>query len=112
MAKRQKRARKATKKSKGPGQRSRETAKASAGRENAKLKRELVEALERQKATGEILAAINNSAADLQPILDMIARTASRLCEAEYTLIYKLHGGQYHVADSNNTATDFVKYAE
>jgi len=112
MAKRQKTAREATKKSKALApRRSKTTAEARAIKENAKLKRELGEALERQKATGEILAAINRSASDLQPILNMIAGTASRLCDAEYTLIYKLHGEHYHVAASNNTATDFVKYA-
>jgi GAF domain-containing protein len=112
MAKRLQMARKATKKSKAPApRRSKRAAKASTGQENARLKRELSEALERQKATGEILAAINSSTSELQPILDMIARTASRLCEAEYALIYKLQGGKYHVAASNNTAADFIKYA-
>src|SRR5262245_32648863 len=112
MAKRLQTARKATKKSKASAQGpSKRAAKAGARQENARLKRELSEALERQKATSEILAAINSSASELQPILDMIARTASRLCEAEYALIYKVQGGKYHVAASNNTAADFVKYA-
>ncbi|MBR1283044.1 GAF domain-containing protein [Bradyrhizobium sp. AUGA SZCCT0177] len=82
-----------------------------AGQETIRLKRELAEALERQKATGDILAAINNAASELQPILDMIVRTASRLCEAEYALIYKFRDGNYHMAASNNTTADFVKYA-
>src|SRR3954453_8055463 len=75
------------------------------------LKRELSEALERQKATSDILNAINSSAMELQPILDTIVRTASRLCDAEFALIYKLQGGKYHLAATNNTATAFVKYA-
>src|SRR5262249_40905334 len=58
MAKRQNTARKATKKSKAPVPRRSKTAKAGAIKETARLKRELSEALERQKATGEILAAI------------------------------------------------------
>jgi GAF domain-containing protein len=41
----------------------------------------------------------------------MIARTASRLCKAEYALIYKLQDGKYQVAASNNTAADFIKFA-
>src|ERR1700752_1516559 len=110
MGKRLRTARKATKKSKAPAPSRSKTVKAGASQENARLKRELGEALERQKATGEILAAINNSASDLQSILDMIAKTGSRLCEAEYAMIYKLQGGQYHGAASNNTATDFVQY--
>src|SRR3954466_9421504 len=76
-----------------------------------KLKRELAEALERQKATSDILNAINSSTMELQPILDTIVRTASRLCDAEFALIYKLQDGKYHLAATNNAATAFVKYA-
>ncbi|TMJ89273.1 MAG: GAF domain-containing protein, partial [Alphaproteobacteria bacterium] len=77
----------------------------------ALLQRELTEALERQKATSDILNAINSSTMELQPILDTIVRTASRLCDAEFALIYKLQGGKYHLAATNNAATAFVKYA-
>src|SRR4051794_16315756 len=79
--------------------------------EVAALRRELSEALERQKATSDILDAINSSTIELQPILDMIVRTASCLCDAEFALIYKLQDGKYHLAATNNTATAFVKYA-
>jgi GAF domain-containing protein len=87
---------------------------AGRARENAEaagLKRELTEALERQKATSDILNAINRSSFELQPILDTIVRTASRLCHAEFALIYKLQEGKYHLAATNNTARDFLKYA-
>jgi GAF domain-containing protein len=111
MAKRQPTARKATKKSTAPPPRRNKAVKAGAGQENARLKRELSEALERQKATGEILAAISSATAELQPILDTIVRTASRLCGAEYALIYRLRDGEYHVAAANNATTTFVQYA-
>src|SRR5262245_4366330 len=111
MVKRPSKARKATKKSKAPAPRRSKTATARAGQENARLRRELSEALERQKATGEILAAISNSTGRLQPILDAIVRTASRLCGAEYALIYRLKAGLYHVAAANNATTKFVRYA-
>ena len=110
MAKRQKTARQATKKRKASTPRKRSAA-AGARKETTRLKRELAEALERQKATSVILAAVSSSASDLQPILDTIVRTASRLCEAEFSLIYKLQNGRYHLAAANNAATTFVKYA-
>jgi GAF domain-containing protein len=77
----------------------------------ATLRRELTQALERQKATSDILNVINRSAFELQPVLDTIVQTASRLCDAEYALIYKREGDEYHVAATTNTAPDFVSYA-
>jgi GAF domain-containing protein len=79
--------------------------------EIANLRRELKEALERQKATGDILNVISRSSFDLQPVLDTIVQAASRLCDAEFALIYKREGDEYRVVATNNTATDFVKYA-
>jgi two-component system NtrC family sensor kinase len=38
-------------------------------------------------------------------------RTASRLCDAEFALIYKLKDGEYHPAAANNATTTFIKYA-
>ena len=110
MAKRQHTARQATKKRSAATPRNR-SAGVGAGKETTRLKRELAEALERQKATGEILAAISNSASEFQPILETIVRTASRLCDAEFSLIFKLKDGKYHLAATNNTAASFVKYA-
>jgi GAF domain-containing protein len=75
------------------------------------LKKQLDDALEQQVATAELLNAISRSAFDLQPVLDSIVSTASRLCDAEFAIIFKLDKGKYHIVASNNADEVFVKYA-
>jgi GAF domain-containing protein len=60
--------------------------------ENVRLFQELKEALEQQTATSEILGVIASSPTDIQPVLNAIAESAARLCEANDTLIVQIDG--------------------
>jgi len=60
--------------------------------------RDVTEALEQQTATGEILRVIASSPTDLQPVLDALVESASRLCQAADTFLLLVEGDQLRVA--------------
>src|SRR6185295_12820363 len=60
--------------------------------ENVRLFQELQEALERQTATSEILGVIASSPTDIQPVLDVVAENAARLCDANDAQILRVEG--------------------
>src|SRR5215510_2367270 len=60
--------------------------------ENARLFQELKESLEQQIATSEILGVIASSPTDIQPVLDVVAENAARLCETKDALIFRIDG--------------------
>jgi signal transduction histidine kinase len=60
--------------------------------ENVRLFQELKESLEQQTATSEILGVIASSPTDIQPVLDVVAQNAARLCDAHDAIIHRLSG--------------------
>jgi GAF domain-containing protein len=60
--------------------------------------RDLTVALEQQTATSEILRVISSSPTDLQPIFDAIASSATRLCEAAFSVVFRFDGELITVA--------------
>ena len=73
--------------------------------ENVRLFKELqarnadvTEALEQETATSEILRVISNSPTDTQPVLDAIAESAARLCDANDVVIRRADGDVLRVA--------------
>ena len=66
--------------------------------ENVRLFNETKEALERQTATSEVLQVISGSPTDIQPVLDVVAERAARLCGANDVIIRRVDGDMMHVA--------------
>ena len=64
--------------------------------------RDLTEALEQQTATSEILRVISSSPTDAQPVFDTIAANALRLCDAEFSALFRFDGEQIHIGAFQN----------
>ena len=60
--------------------------------ENVRLFQELKESLEQQTATSEILGVIASSPTDIQPVLNAVAESAARLCDATDAQIIRVEG--------------------
>src|SRR6516225_5229798 len=63
----------------------------------ALFKRERDEALE-QRATAEVLKIISASPTELQPVLEVVVRSAARFCQANDATIYELDGQDLRIS--------------
>jgi signal transduction histidine kinase/CheY-like chemotaxis protein len=57
---------------------------------------ELTEARAQQTATSEVLRVISGSPNDVQPVFDMIAQSAVRLCDAQFCAVFRFDGELIH----------------
>ena len=58
--------------------------------------RDLTETLKYQTATGEVLNVISRSPTDVQPVFDMIAKSAAQLCDGQFCFVYRFDGQLLH----------------
>jgi signal transduction histidine kinase len=71
--------------------------------ENARLFRDLTEALEQQTATSEILRVISQSQTNVQPVFDAIVASAVRLLGAYAGMLTRIAGDQIELAALTST---------
>jgi GAF domain-containing protein len=70
--------------------------------------RELSEALEHQMATSEVLNVISRSPTNAQPVFDAICESASRLCDAVFSVVWRYDGDLLHYAASHNFTAEVL----
>nr|WP_279385381.1 GAF domain-containing protein [Ruegeria denitrificans] len=73
---------------------------------------EVVQSLEYQTATSEVLDVISRSPNDLPPVLDAILEVSSRICDPEYAFfaMRDAEDGLYRVAMSHNVSDAFLQF--
>src|SRR3974390_1486865 len=79
--------------------------------EITQLTRDRDEAREQQKATAEILRVIRNSPADVQPVFEMIVRSAVSLCGSLYANVFRFDGELLHFVAFHNVGPIAVRGA-
>lgn len=70
----------------------------------------LTEALKYQTATGEILNVISRSPTDIQPVLEVLTKSAANLCAADESVIYLRKGEEYHAHAAFGTMPGFLDF--
>jgi class 3 adenylate cyclase len=70
----------------------------SAETKTTQLTRECDEAFEQQRAAAEVLKIISASRTELQPVLEVVVRSAARYCKADDVTIFELDGQALRIA--------------
>jgi two-component system NtrC family sensor kinase len=88
-----------------PGRRS-----ASTGQETTHLTRERDEALEREKATSEVLRVISSSPGRLDIVFQAMLENAVRICEAKFGVLYRFDGAAFHYVAEVGAPTAYMEF--
>jgi hypothetical protein len=71
------------------------------------LRRDLKDAQERLRATGEVLQALGRSGSDLEDVLGTVVRSAQSLCRRDAAQLHLFEGGSYRLAWHSGLSDEF-----
>src|SRR5207253_7510912 len=74
--------------------------------------RELSEALEQQTATSEVLGVISSSPGDLEPVFQAMLANATRICEANFGVLFRFKGDAVEAAAMVGVPPAFAEFWE
>src|SRR5215831_16450635 len=77
--------------------------------ESARLRRERDEALEREKATAEVLRVISSSSGQLEPIFQAMLENAVRICGANFGVLFLREGDAFRRMAMQNPPPAYVE---
>jgi class 3 adenylate cyclase len=80
--------------------------------EVARFHRERDEALERETATSEVLRLISKSPGDLELVFQSILESATRLCEAQFGLLFRYDGRLFNTLAVRNAPAVLLEFIE
>ena len=75
-----------------------------------RLTRERDEALEREKATTEVLRVISSSTGALEPVFEAMLENAGRICEAKFGVLFRFDGEKYEFAADIGTPAPLAEF--
>src|SRR5271166_2334758 len=76
----------------------------------AQLTRERDEALEREKATAEVLRVISSSPGELEPVFQAMLAKAARICEAKFGILNLWDGDTFRPGALHNVPPAFAEF--